>query len=75
MSYRCKKWCHVCFFVKIKNDSYDSLPLEKILTLHSFIILTKSFLNKGQNHYYYNMFFEKCSYQLAAKTMTIFFVE
>ena len=34
------------YFSKIKVDSYDSLPIEKILTLHNVIILIKSVLNK-----------------------------
>ena len=54
------------YFAKIKVDSYDSLPIEKILTLHNVIILIKSVLNK-KNHYYYKIVFEKCSYQLAKK--------
>ena len=29
--------------------------------------LIKSFLNKDKNHYYYKIFLEKCSYQLAKK--------
>ena len=49
---------------KIKVDSYDSLPLEKTLTLHSVIILIKSVFNKDKNNYYYNVSLEKCSYQL-----------
>ena len=47
-------------YTKMKVDSYDSLPLEKILTLHNVIILVKSVLNKYQNQYYYNIFLEKC---------------
>ena len=39
-------------FAKIKVDSYDSLPIEKILTLHNVIKLIKSVLNKDKNHYY-----------------------
>ena len=39
-------------------------PQQKILALHNVIILFKSLFNKDQNHYYYNMFLEKCSYQL-----------
>ena len=50
---------------KIKVDSYDSLPIEKRLALHNVIIHIKSFLNKDKNHYYYKIFLEKCSYQLA----------
>ena len=55
------------YFAKIKVDSYDSLPIEKTLTLHNVIILIKSVLNKDKNHYYYKIFLEKCSYQLAKK--------
>ena len=53
------------YFGKIKVDSYDSLPIEKRLAVHNVIILIKSVLNKDKNHYYYNIFLEKCSYQLA----------
>ena len=35
------------------------------MTLHN-IIHIKSVLNKDQNHYYHNIFFEKCSYQLVS---------
>ena len=52
------------YYAKIKVDSYDTLPIEKILTLHNVIMHIKSVLNKDQNHYYYNIFSEKCSYQL-----------
>ena len=38
-------------YVKIKVNFYDSLPLEKTLTLHTAIIHIKSVLNKDQNHY------------------------
>ena len=57
---------HVMFhnFAKIKVDSYDSLPLEETLNLYNVIIHTKSVFNKDQNHYYYNIFFGKGSYQL-----------
>ena len=48
-------------FAKIKVDSYDSLPIEKILTVHNVIILIKSVLNKYKNHYYYKIFLERCS--------------
>ena len=53
--------------MKIKVDSYDSLPIEKRLTLHNVVIQIKSFLNKDKNHYYYNIVLEKCSNQLAKK--------
>ena len=55
------------YFAKIKVDSYDSLPIEKTLTLHNVIILSKSVLNKDKSHCYYKVFLEKCSYQLAKK--------
>ena len=46
-------------------DSYDPLPIEKILTFHNVIILIKSVLNKDKNHFYCEIFLEKCSDQLA----------
>ena len=49
-------------YVKINVYSCDSLPLEKTLTFY-VLILIKSIVNKDQNHYYYNTFSEKCSYQ------------
>ena len=61
------------YFVKIKIDSYDSLPIEKRLTLDNVIIHIKSVLNKDTNHYYTKLFLEKCLYQLAKTIITIFF--
>ena len=55
-------FCHN--YARIKIDSYDSLRLEKPLTFHSFIIHITSVLKKDQNHYNYNLFLEKCSYEL-----------
>ena len=63
-------FCH--YFVKIKVDFYDVLPIEKILSLHSIIILFKSVLNKDKNYYYYKIFSGKCSYQLAKKITKLF---
>ena len=54
---------YVCYFsnyAKINVDSYDSLPLEKTLTFHNAVILTKSVFNKDKNNYYCNIFLEKC---------------
>ena len=48
------------YFMKIKVDSYDSLPIEEGLTLNNVIILIKLVLNKYKNHYYYKIFLEKC---------------
>ena len=47
---------------KIKEDSYDSLPLEKTITFRDVIILIKSVFNKDENNYHYcNIFLEKAS--------------
>ena len=43
-------------YAKIKVDSYDSLPQEKTMTFHNFIILIKSVSNKSQNYYCNNIF-------------------
>ena len=40
------------YFAKIKVDSYDFLPNEKILTLYNVIMHIKPVLNKDKNHYY-----------------------
>ena len=55
------------YSVKIKLDSYDSFPIEKILTLHNVIIHIKSVLNKYKSHYYCKIYLENCSHQLAKK--------
>ena len=43
----------VIIFAKIRIDSYNSLPVEKLLTFHNVIILIKSVVNKNKNDYYY----------------------
>ena len=58
-------------YIKIKLDSYDSLPLVKTMTFHNAIILIRWILNKNKNNYYYNIFLEKSSYRLPK---TSFFV-
>ena len=40
--------------IKIKVDSYDSLPLEKTSIFHNVIILINSVSKNIQNYYYYN---------------------
>ena len=40
---------------KFKVDSYNSLPLEKVITFHKVIILIKSVWNKDKNNYYCNI--------------------
>ena len=42
------------YFAKIKVDSYDSLPIEKILTFHNVIIHIKSVLNKDEKNDHVN---------------------
>ena len=54
-------------YARIKVDSYDPLPLDKMLTLHNIMILIKSVFNEDQKHLFFNMFFKKCSYQLAKR--------
>ena len=49
------------------DDSYDSLPLEKTLTLNNVITLIKLVFNKDQNYYYYNIILENWLYLLAKK--------
>ena len=48
---------------KIRIDSYNSLPIGKILTFHNIIILIESVVNKNGNIYYYNIFLEKGLYK------------
>ena len=60
------------YYAKIKVDSYHFLPIEKRSSLFNIIILINSVLNKDKNCYYYNIIFEKCSYQLAKKSYKTF---
>ena len=55
-------------FGRIRIDSHNSLPLEKILTFHNVIVLMKSFVNENKNHYYCNMFLEKGLYKDKSNT-------
>ena len=48
-------------FGGIRIDSYNYLPIEKILTFHNVIILINSVVNKNKNDNYYNIFLEKGS--------------
>ena len=50
-------------FGKSRIDSYNFLPIEKILTFHNVIILTKSVAIKNKNEYYYNIFLEESPYK------------
>ena len=46
-----------------RNDADNDLPQEEMLTFYNVMILIKSVLDKNQNHYYCNIFLEKCSYE------------
>ena len=54
-------------FAIIGIDSYDSLPMEKILTFHNVIVLIKykyiKYTHKYKNNYCYNIFLEKGLYK------------
>ena len=39
-------------FGNIRIDSYNFLPIEKILTFHNVLILIKSVANKNKNEHY-----------------------
>ena len=52
---------------KIEVDSYDFLPLEKIITLYNVIIFVTPVFNKDKSNFYYNMFLEEASYELPKK--------
>ena len=55
------------YFAKIKVDFKILCLWKKKLTLHNAVIIIKSIFNKDKNNYYYKIFLEKCSYQLAKK--------
>ena len=55
-------------FGKIRVDSSNSLPVERILTFHDLIILIKSVVNNHKNNYYYNIFLEKGLYKDKSNT-------
>ena len=52
-------------------DSYNSLPIEKILPFRNVIILIKSVVNENKNEYHYNILLEKGSYK--DKSITQYF--
>ena len=43
-------------FARIRIDSYNSLPIEKALTVHDVVILIKLVVNENKNNCYYNYF-------------------
>ena len=54
-------------FAGIRTNSYNSLPIEKVLTFHNIIILIKSVFSE-KNNYYYNIFFKKGSHKDKSNT-------
>ena len=52
-------------FAGIGINLYNSLPIEKILTLHNVITLIKSDVIENKIHYYYNILLKKgtCKYK------------
>ena len=54
--------------ISVKSgNSYDSLPLEKTITLRNVIILLMSVWNKDKNNCYNNIFLEKFSHEIIKK--------
>ena len=51
-------------YVKMKVNTCNSLPLAETLTFHNVIKHIKSIWVKDKNNYYYNIFLEKCLYEL-----------
>ena len=45
--------------IKIKID----FSSEKPINMHDVVILNKTVFNKNHNHYYYQVYLEKCSYK------------
>ena len=50
-------------YTKNKMNSDDDLPLEKTLNMQNVVILIKLVFQKSHNHYYYEIFLEKCSHK------------
>ena len=46
-------------FEKIRIDSFNSLPIEKIMAFPNVTILIKPDVNKNKNEFQYNIFLEK----------------
>ena len=54
--------------VRIRIESYNLLPIEKIFTFYNVIIFIKSVANKNKNEYYCNIFLKKGSYKDKSNT-------
>ena len=46
-------------FGEIRIDSYNTLPMEKILTFHDVIIHFRSVVDENKKKYYYNIYFRE----------------
>ena len=55
-------------FARIRIDSYDSVPTEKILFFDNVRILIESVVNENKNNYYYYIFLEKGLYKDKSST-------
>ena len=53
-------------FMKIKFESNDNLPLVKILSIPSMIIVVKSVLQKDKNYYYPQVYLHECGYKFVS---------
>ena len=49
-------------FMKIKFNSDDNLPLNKILKLHNLAVVVRSFFEDGK--FYPQVFLDECLYEL-----------
>ena len=45
--------------MRIKINSDDDLPSEKLLNMHNVVIFIKSIINKNHNNNYYQLSFRK----------------
>ena len=56
-------------FARIRiYNSYNSLPIENVLTFHNVMILLKSVVDENKNNYSYNIFIGKVSYKDKSNT-------
>ena len=54
-------------YTQVRLDFFNFLLLENAMTFHNVIIIIKSVFSKGKNHYHYNIYLEKPSYELPQK--------
>ena len=63
-------------FARIRIDSYNSLPTEKISSFHNVIILIKCAINKNENNYYYDYYgsYDDKSYTIFFKNQCLYII-